>query len=159
MEFRLGQIEHGKAASTSAKYKGDLRPRCIRRSAAHLAPPHWHQTSHHDSPLQKHQQPSSFHSSAAHALLRESGRIPRESVLVLAAFPHAHPAPSSFHSQDMMAPQARARSHSDCNSQPLHIRRCLWRIRPHQKAFDRLGSPHPKHSRPGMNNLGAWAEL
>lgn len=144
-EFRLGQVEHGKDASTSATPKGDLRLGCIRRSAAYLAPPHWHQISRHDFPLQKHQQPNPFHSSAAHALIQGSCRIPRESLLVPASFPHAHPAPSSFHSQDMVAPWASARlsarSHSDSNSQPLHIRRCLRRIRPQQKAFDRLGSP------------------
>lgn len=53
------------------------------------------------------------------------------------------PAPSGFYSQDMTAKWASARLHasSQPDSQPLHIRRCLRRVRPQQKAVDRFDSP------------------
>lgn len=102
-------------------------------------------------------------SSAAHALTRGSYRILRESLHVTASLPHAYPAPLGFHSQDMMAPWAssapNARSHSGSYSQPLRIRRCLRRVRPQQKAVDRLGSPPSLTQRTWDERPGTWAGL
>lgn len=86
-----------------------------------------------------------LYSSAAHTLTGGGCRIPREPLLAPSAFPHAPTAPSGFYSQDMAAKWAsarlNARSQPDSNSQPLHIRRCLRRVRPQQKAVDRFDPP------------------
>ena len=144
MEFRLGQFEYGKDASTSSKPKAifaqgvSVKAPLISRlftATKHRATTSCCKSTNNRIP----------DSRAAHVLTRGSCRIPRESLQVTASLPHACPAPSSFHSQDMVAPWVRvrlnARSHSDSNCQPLHIRRCLRLIRPQQKTVDRLDSP------------------
>lgn len=161
-EFRLGQVEHAKDASTSAK------PRMIFALGLSVA-----------APLI-----SRLPTGIKHAPRLPVARAPTTELLPIQRGPCPHtrelsdptrishcagvvytrsPAPSSFHSQDMVAPWASVRlnahSHSDSNSQPLHIRRCLRRIRPQQKAVARLERLHSWHTRPGMNDLGTWAEL
>lgn len=102
-------------------------------------------------------------SSVAHALTRGSCRIPRESPQVTASLPHAYPALSGFHSQAMMAPWASSRlsARSQAGSFSHHYTlgvACSVSDRNRRRS---IGSarPHPRHNRPGMNDLGTWAEL
>ena len=143
MEFRLGQVEHGKEAGTRTKPKDKPYLGCIRRSTIRLATPHWHQASRHDSHSKNTSNQAPI--TPARPIPSQEGAVASHSNhhLRRQRFHTPPPAPSGFYSQDMTAKWASARLHasSQPDSQPLHIRRCLRRVRPQQKAVDRFDSP------------------